>query len=77
MARHLDMFFWSQRDVNQLLVEATGHGVTRAIVCDTGPLTVISPLFAVPQFKVFRFMHPLNCSVSIWNKELRGAPREA
>src|SRR4029077_15400542 len=65
LGRHLDMFFWSPSDLNQLLVEATGHGVTRTIECDTGPLTVISPLFAVPQFKVFRFMHPLNCSVSI------------
>lgn len=71
---HLDMFFWTQRDLNRLLVEATGRGVTRTVTCDTSRLTVISPLFAIPQFKVFRFMHPLNCSVSIWNKELQAMP---
>jgi len=70
LGRHLDMFFWSQRDLNQLLVEATGRGVEHTIKCDTSWLTVISPMFAVPGFKVPRFMHPLNCSVSIWNKEL-------
>jgi len=71
LGRHLDMFFWSQRDLNRLLVEATGRGVDRSITCDTSRLTLISPIFAVPRFKVLRFMHPLNCSVSIWNKELR------
>ena len=71
LGRHLDMFFWSQSDLNRLLVEATGRGVDRTITCDTGHLTLISPIFAVPRFKVLRFMHPLNCSVSIWNKELR------
>ena len=73
LGRHLDMFFWSQRDLDRLLIEATGRGLDRTIQCDTSQLTVISPLFAVPRFKVFRFMHPLNCSVSIWNKELRTA----
>jgi hypothetical protein len=76
LGRHLDMFFWSQSDLNQLLVEATGRGVTRTVTCDTDRLTVISPLFAVPRFKVFRFMHPLNCSVSVWNKELQAVPTE-
>lgn len=69
LGRHLDMFFWSQRDLNGLLIEATGRGVDRTITCDTDRMTVISPMFAVPRFKVFRFMHPLNCSVSIWSKD--------
>lgn len=76
LGRHLDMFFWSKGELNQLLVEATGRGVTRTVTCDANPLTMISPLFAMPQFKVFRFMHPLSCSVSIWNKELRSVPKE-
>jgi SAM-dependent methyltransferase len=71
LGRHLDMFFWSQSDLNRLLVEATGRGVERTITCDTSWRTVIAPIFAVPSFKVPRFLHPLNCSVSIWNKELR------
>ena len=70
LGRHLDMFFWSQRGLNSLLIDTTGRGVDRTITCDTGWMTVISPIFAVPRFKVPRFMHPLNCSVSIWSKEL-------
>ncbi len=71
LGRHLDMFFWTQGDLNRLLIEATGQSVARTVTCDTGWLTVISPLFAVPQIKVFRFMHPLNCSVSTWDKKSR------
>jgi ubiquinone/menaquinone biosynthesis C-methylase UbiE len=69
LGRHLDMFFWSRRELDRLLMEATGRHATRMVSCDTGPLTVLSPLFAAPQFKVFRFLHPLDCSVSIWQKE--------
>jgi SAM-dependent methyltransferase len=68
LGRHVDMFFWSRRELNRLLVDATGRQATRTVECDTGPLTVIAPLFAVPRFKVFRFMFPLECSVSIWQK---------
>jgi SAM-dependent methyltransferase len=73
LRRHLDMFFWSQRELDRLLVTATGRRATEVVTFDTHPLTVISPLFAVPQLKVFRFMHPLNCSVSIWNNEAGAA----
>lgn len=76
LGRHLDMFFWSQRELNQLLLEATGRGATRTVTCGTDPLAVISPVFAAPWLKVFGFMHPLSCSVSVWNKEPRSAPPE-
>lgn len=68
LGRHVDMFFWSQRELDRLLLEATGRRAARTVTCDAGPLAVISPAFAVPQLKIFGFMHPLNRSVSIWTK---------
>jgi len=69
LRQHLDMFFWSRPELDQLLLDATGQRAAQSVRCDTGPLTVISPLFAVPRFRVPRFVHPLNCSVSVWNKQ--------
>ena len=77
LGRHLDMFFWSQPELNELLIEATGHHAARMITCNTDPWMVISPLFAVPSVKVFRFLHPLNCSVSIWKKAAHSVPPAA
>jgi len=68
LRRHLDMFFWTRQELDQLLLEATGHPAARILKCESARLALISPFFAIPQFKVFRFMHPLNCSVSVWRK---------